>query len=63
MHNPESVPGNDTNESHNLGQTTRPCNNQQQQQKKKRQKENLPNCGLCCSGWTQSKIKRKWKER
>ena len=32
----------DTNGSPNLGQMTRPINNQQQQQK-----ENLPNCELC----------------
>ena len=25
-------------------------------------KENLPNCGLCCSGWPQSKIESKRKE-
>ena len=25
-------------------------------------KKNLPNCGLCCPGWPQSKIERKQKE-
>ena len=29
---------------------------------KKKKKENLQNCGLCCLGWPQSKIERKWKE-
>ena len=24
-------------------------------------KKKLPNCGLCCPGWPQSKIERKWK--
>ena len=43
----------DTNESTNL----RPCNNQRE-----KKKENLPNCGLCCPGWPQSKIERKRKE-
>ena len=40
-----------THGSRNLGQTTRPYNNQQN--------KNLQNCGLCCSGWPQSKIERK----
>ena len=53
MHNPISILENetqtplgswDTNRSPNLNQTTRPNNNQQK-------KENLQNCGLCCSGW------------
>ena len=44
----------DTNGSPNLGQTTRPNNNQQK-------KENLQNCGLCCPAWSLSKIERKWK--
>ena len=43
----------DTNRSPNIGPTTRTGNNQQE-------KENLPNCGLY---WSQSKIKRKQKER
>ena len=30
--------------------------------KKKKREENLPNCGLCCPGWPQNKIKRKRKE-
>ena len=68
MHNPESVLENETHNSAgilrykrspNFGQTTRSCNNQQ---KKKKKKENLQNCGLCCSGWSQSKIERKRKE-
>ena len=46
----------DINGSPNLGQTTRPYNNQQQQ------KENLQNCGLCCPGWPLSDIERKRKE-
>ena len=55
MHNPASVLENETqtpmgfwhtNGSSNLGQTTRPYNNQ----------KNLQNCGLCCPGWTKSKI-------
>ena len=28
----------------------------------KKKRELLPNCGLCCSGWPQSKIERKRKE-
>ena len=44
------------NRSLNLSQTTRPYNNQQK-------KENLQNCGLCSTGWPQSKIKRMWEER
>ena len=44
----------DTNGSPDLGQMTRP--NQQK-------KDNLPNCGLCCPGWPQSKNERKRKER
>ena len=28
----------------------------------KKKKQNLPNCGLCCTDWPQSKIERKWKE-
>ena len=30
---------------------------------KKKKEENLPNCGLCCSGWPQGKTERKRKER
>ena len=62
MYNTESVQENgmrfwDTNGSFNLSQTTRPYNNQ------KKKKKNLQNCGLCCPGWPQSKVERKWKER
>ena len=39
-----------------LGQMTRPRNQQIK-------KEDLPNCGLCCPGWPQSKTERKRKER
>ena len=46
----------DTNGSSNLGQTTRPSNNQQE-------KENLPNCGLCYPGWPQSKIESEKKDK
>ena len=64
MINPESVLQNETHKSGilrckgspNLGQTTRPSNNQQQ-------KKNLPNCRLCCPDWPQNKIERKRKER
>ena len=45
----------DTNGSLNLGQTTRPYNNQQE-------KENLQNCALCCPGWLQNKTEGKRKE-
>ena len=64
MHNPTSVLENDThkllgfwhpNGSLNLSQMTKPFNNQPN-------KENLQNFGLCCPGWPQSKIERKWKE-
>ena len=27
-----------------------------------KKKKNLQNCGLCCPGWPQGKIERKWKE-
>ena len=37
-------------------QTTRPYNNQQE-------KENLPNCELCCPDWPQSKIEKKAKRK
>ena len=47
----------DTNGSPNLSQTTGPQNNQQEK------KENLPNCGLWCPGWSQSKIERKRKDK
>ena len=40
--------------SPNLGQMTRPSNNQQK-------RENLQNCRLCCSSGPQGKIGRKWK--
>ena len=40
-----------TNGSPNLGQTTRPYNNQQN-------RENLQDCGLCCPGGPQRKIAR-----
>ena len=50
----------DTNESPNLGQTTRPWNNQQH---KKIKRENMPNCGLYRTGRPQDENKRKWKER
>ena len=59
MYNPESVMKNETqppwnfdihtNESPNLGQTTRPYNNQQKG-------KNLQDCGLCCSSRPQSKF-------
>ena len=44
-----------TNGSPNLSQMTKTNNSQQK-------KENLPNRGLCCPDWSQSKIERKWKE-
>ena len=44
-----------TNEPPNLNQKTRPYNNQQKN-------EDMQNCGLCCTGWPQSTIERKWKE-
>ena len=25
-------------------------------------KKNMQNCGLCCPGWSQRKIERKWKK-
>ena len=31
-------------------------------EKRKKEKENLPNCGLCCSGWSRDKTERKGKE-
>ena len=46
----------DTNGSHNLGEMTRPNNNQQK-------RETLQNCGLCCPGGSQSKIEEMRKER
>ena len=46
----------DTNKSPNLGQTTRPRDNQ-------KKKENQPNIGFCHAGRPQSKIERKKKER
>ena len=46
----------DTSRSSNLGQTTRPSSGQQR-------KENLPNGGLCRSGWPQGKTERKRKKR
>ena len=45
----------DLDGSPNVDQTTTPYNNQQG-------KENLPNCGLCCLRWPQSKSERKRKE-
>ena len=63
MHNPTSVEENDTqtplgfwhtNGSPNLGQTTKPYNNQQK-------KENLQNYGICYTSWPQSKTERKHK--
>ena len=44
-----------THGSPNLGQKTRPNNNQQK-------KENLQNCWFCCPGWPQNKTERMWKE-
>ena len=41
-----------TNGSSNVDQTTRPTDCQQK-------KENVPNCGLCRSGWSQGKLKKK----
>ena len=41
-----------TNGSPNLGQKTRPYNNQEK--KKKKKKENQQNCRLCCPGWPQN---------
>ena len=62
MHNPESVPENETplgfrdiNGSPQLDQTTRPYNNQQK-------RENLQNYGLCCPSGPQSGINRMRKE-
>ena len=49
-----------TNGSPDLGQKTRPYNNQQ---KKKKKKENLQNCRLCCPGRPQNKTERIGKER
>ena len=46
----------DTNRSSNLGQTTRPYNNQQK-------KENLQNCGFGSFGWSQIKIEKKKSEK
>ena len=64
MHNLAPVLENDTHvglwhthRSPNLGQKTRPYNNQQQQKK-----ENLQNCRLCCPGWPQIRTERMWKE-
>ena len=68
MHNPVPVLENDTQTpkglwytsgSPNLGQKTRPYNNQ----RKKKKKENLQNCLLYCPGWPQNKTERMWKER
>ena len=28
----------------------------------KKKEENLQNCGLCCPGWPENKIERKWKD-
>ena len=47
-----------THGSPNLGQKTRPYNNQQ----KKKKKENLQNCRLCCPGRAQNKTERMWKD-
>ena len=44
-----------TNGSPNLNHMARPYNNQQK-------RENLKDYGLCCPGWPQSKIERKWEE-
>ena len=46
----------DTNGSPNLGQTTRPYNNQQ------KKKENSPKYEFCSPGWPRSKSVRKRKE-
>ena len=53
-HNPAPALENDT---HKLGQKTRPYNNQQQ-----KKKGNLQNCRLCCPGWPQNKTEIMWKE-
>ena len=45
-----------TNGSLNPGQTSKLYDNQQHK------KKNLQNCGLCCIGWSYSKIKSKLKE-
>ena len=64
IHNPASVPENDTqtpmelrrtDRSPNLGQKSKPNNNQQK-------KENLQNCRLCCPGWLQNKTEKMWKD-
>ena len=45
-----------TKGSPNLGQKTRPYDNQQK-------KENLQNFEFCCPDWPQNKTERIWKER
>ena len=35
--------------------------NKKKKKKKRKEKENLPNSGLCCSGWPQGKTERKRK--
>ena len=53
----------DINGSLNLGQTTRPSDSQQKKRRKKKEKkEKLPNCGLCCSVWLQSKTEIKLRD-
>ena len=64
MHNPAPVLENNTQTpmglwhthgSANLGQKTRPNNNQQKD-------ENKQNCRLCSPRWQQNKNERMWKE-
>ena len=45
----------------NLDQMTGSCYDKKKKNTKKK-KENLPNCGLGCPGWPQSKIEGKRKE-
>ena len=67
MHDPASTLENDTNkfpwdfdvqtDNPNLGQKSRPYNNQKKKKKKKR-KENLLNWEICCTGRLQNKTER-----
>ena len=53
--NTTTTTNNNTNGSPNLGQKTRPYNNQQK-------KRNLQNCWLCFSGWPQNKTEKSEKK-
>ena len=65
MHDPESVPENETHELHwDLGiQTDHLIAARLLDIEIVDKKENLPNCRLYCPSWPQSKIERKQKER